>query len=107
MADFVQTRSDLETILAATDAVQYSGDELATIRHTANVLFNTMRGGVPALGCTVESSDVRAFIGQRSHATADGCSPYWISRKLVNLVPAGGQGDFVGLENFVTVLSQG
>ena len=73
-ADIVRTRSDLETILAATDAVQHSGDELATIHHTANVLFNTMRGGVPAEGYTVESSDVRAFIAQRSHATARRCA---------------------------------
>ncbi|HSP53351.1 MAG TPA: hypothetical protein VLO00_10695, partial [Cryobacterium sp.] len=61
-ADIAGTRSDLETILGATDAAQHSGDELATIHHTANVLFNTMRGGVPAEGYTVESSDVRAFI---------------------------------------------
>ncbi|TFC84368.1 hypothetical protein E3T23_00175 [Cryobacterium cheniae] len=73
-ADIVATRSDLETILGATDAAQYSGDELATIHHTANVLFNTMRGGVPAEGYTVESSDVRAFIAQRSRATARRCA---------------------------------
>ncbi|TFC29686.1 hypothetical protein E3O53_05035 [Cryobacterium sp. TMT2-18-3] len=73
-ADIAGTRSDLETILAATDAAQHSGDELATIHHTANVLFNTMRGGVPAEGYTVESSDVRAFIVQRSQPTAQRCA---------------------------------
>ena len=73
-ADIVETRSDLETILAATDATQQSGDELATIHHTANVLFNTMRGGVPAEGYTVESRDVRAFIAQRSTSTARRCA---------------------------------
>ncbi|TFB61056.1 hypothetical protein E3N86_08185 [Cryobacterium sp. Hz7] len=73
-ADIVGTRSDLETILAATDAAQHSGDELATIHHTANVLFNTMRGGVPAEGYTVELSDVRAFIIQRSKSTAQRCA---------------------------------
>ena len=73
-ADISDTRSDLETILAATDASQSSGDQLATMHHTANVLFNTMRGGVPAEGYTVEASDVRAFVAQRSHATARRCS---------------------------------
>ena len=73
-ADIVRTRSDLETILAATDAAQHSGDELATMHHTANVLFNTMRGGVPAEGYTVEAGDVRAFITQRSEATARRCA---------------------------------
>ncbi|WP_130176950.1 hypothetical protein [Cryobacterium sp. SO1] len=72
--DIAATRSDLETILGATDAAQHTGDELATIHHTANVLFNTMRGGVPAEGYTVESSDVRTFITQRSQATARRCA---------------------------------
>ncbi|WP_166806099.1 hypothetical protein [Cryobacterium sp. TMT2-10] len=69
-ADVVRTRSDLEGILAATDAAQHTGDELATIHHTANVLFNTMRGGVPAEGYTVEAHDVREFIAERSRASA-------------------------------------
>ncbi|TFD82131.1 hypothetical protein [Cryobacterium fucosi] len=73
-ADLARTRSDLETILAATDAAQHTGDELATIHHTANVLFNTMRGGVPAEGYTVQARDVRAFILQRSAATARRCA---------------------------------
>ena len=73
-ADIAATRSDLETILGATDVAQHTGDELATIHHTANVLYNTMRGGVPAEGYTVESSDVRAFILQRSQATARRCA---------------------------------
>ncbi|MBC7443006.1 MAG: hypothetical protein H7311_10915 [Ramlibacter sp.] len=73
-ADLVRTRSDLEGILAATDAAQHTGDELATIHHAANVLFNTMRGGVPAEGYTVEARDVRAFIAERSQASARRCA---------------------------------
>ncbi len=73
-ADITRTRSDLETILAATDAIQYTGDELATIHHTANVLFNTMRGGIPVAGYTVEARDIRAFVAQRSAATAQRCA---------------------------------
>jgi hypothetical protein len=72
--DIARTRSDLEGILASTDASQCTGDELATIHHTANVLFNTMRGGLPAEGYTVEAHDVRTFVAQRSHATAERCA---------------------------------
>ena len=72
--DVAQTRRDLETIVAATDGVQRTGDELATMHHAANVLFNDMRGGVPAEGYLVESADVRAFVAQRSPATAQRCA---------------------------------
>ncbi len=75
-ADVTKTRTDLETILAATDGFQHTGDELATMHHTANVLFNTMRGGLPAEGYTVEASDVRAFVAQRSTATAQRCAAF-------------------------------
>ncbi|WP_165372891.1 hypothetical protein [Pengzhenrongella frigida] len=73
-ADLAGTRADLEQILAATDAPQRGADELATAHHLANVLFNTMRGGLPAHGYTVDSHDVRAFIAQRSRPTARRCA---------------------------------
>ncbi|MGA7687976.1 MAG: hypothetical protein WCA29_01950, partial [Jiangellales bacterium] len=73
-ADVASTRSDLEALLAATDGLQRTGDELATVHHMANVLFNDMRGGVPADGYLVEADDVRAFIAQRSTATAARCA---------------------------------
>jgi hypothetical protein len=41
----------------------------------ANVLFNTMRGGLPADGYTVGADDVRAFLAERSPATARRCAP--------------------------------
>ena len=45
--------------------------QLATSHHLANVLFNVMRGGVPADGYRVEAADVRAFMQERSTATAE------------------------------------
>ncbi len=72
-ADIDRTRDDLAAILAATDAAQLTGDEVATAHHVANVLFNTMRGGLPANGYEVDADDVRAFIAQRSPATARRC----------------------------------
>jgi len=73
-ADVVRTRSDLEEVLAATDGLQRTGDELATVHHMANVAFNDMRGGVPADGYTLDADDVRAFVSQRSTATATRCA---------------------------------
>ncbi|MDX5398859.1 MAG: hypothetical protein LPK92_03935, partial [Actinomycetes bacterium] len=73
-ADITRTRDELTAILAATDAAQLTGDEVATAHHVANVLFNTMRGGLPADGYTVGADDVRAFIAERSPATARRCA---------------------------------
>jgi hypothetical protein len=73
-ADVASTRRALQALLAATDGLQRTGDELATVHHLANVLFNDMRGGVPADGYVVDADDVRAFVAQRSTATAARCA---------------------------------
>lgn len=73
-ADVRGTRESLSELLAAADATQLTGDELATAHHRANVLFNIMRGGVPAQGYTVRGADVRAFVRLRSPRTADRCA---------------------------------
>jgi hypothetical protein len=73
-SDLEDTRERLAAIVAAADAAQCSGDELATTHHVSNVLFNTMRGGLPVDGYTVESDDVRAFVAQRSTRTAQRCA---------------------------------
>jgi hypothetical protein len=66
-------RDRLVGILAAADALQSTGEELATAHHLANVLFNVMRGGVPSHGYDIEAADVRAFVAQRSPAAAGRC----------------------------------
>jgi hypothetical protein len=73
-ADVDATRAGLERILGAADGLQVGGDELATAHHLANVLFNVMRGGVPADGYRVEARDVRAFLTERSPGTAARCA---------------------------------
>ncbi|MDO8144230.1 hypothetical protein [Isoptericola sp. 178] len=72
--DVEATRRGLEDLLAATDAAQLTGDELATAHHGANVLFNTMRGGVPAGGYQLRGGDVRAFVRTRSPLVAERCA---------------------------------
>jgi hypothetical protein len=66
--DVCSTRTELERIVATADGLQWSGEELATAHHAANVLFNVMRGGVPADGYRVVRADVDRFLHQRSRA---------------------------------------
>jgi hypothetical protein len=73
-ADVRANRDGLDRILASSDGFQSTGEELATAHHTANVLFNVMRGGVPADGYRIEARDVRAFIQERSPVTAARCA---------------------------------
>ena len=73
-ADIRANREDLDRILASSDGLQTSQDELATAHHAANVLFNVMRGGIPVDGYRLEARDVRAFIEQRSPVTARRCA---------------------------------
>ena len=72
--DVRANRVELDRILASSDGLQSTGEELATAHHTANVLFNVMRGGIPAKGYLIEASDVLAFIEDRSPATAERCA---------------------------------
>jgi hypothetical protein len=74
-ADLRASRADLDRILASADGFQSTGEERATAHHTANVLFNVMRGGIPAAGYVIDARDVRAFIEERSPATAALCVP--------------------------------
>lgn len=73
-ADIATSRTDLEGLVATVDGAQLTGDELAAAHHGANVLFNLMRGGVPADGYVLEAADVRRFIARRSALTAARCS---------------------------------
>ena len=68
--DVARGRERLLRIVAATDGLQATGDELATAHHVANVLFNDMRGGVPAAGGAVSGLDLAAFVSRMSPATA-------------------------------------
>ena len=75
-ADVERTRVQLSTLLGLADGRQLSGDEAATTHHLANVLFNTMRGGVPASGYDLDGDDVRAFVSSRSPRTARRCRQF-------------------------------
>ncbi len=73
-ADIESTRRGLEVLIGAADAAQLTGDELAAAHHGANVLFNSMRGGVPVDGYRLRADDVRSFVRTRSPRTAQRCA---------------------------------
>jgi hypothetical protein len=56
--------------LASADALQLTADRMASHHHLANVLFNNMRGGVPANNGLVSADDLSAFIKQRNITVA-------------------------------------
>jgi hypothetical protein len=72
--DVARGREKLWRIVASTDALQRTGDELSTAHHVANVLMNDMRGGVPAPD--VRARDLRAFVGRMSPETAARCQAF-------------------------------
>lgn len=56
----------LNELLRSADGFQNSGSEMAAAHHTANVLFNIMRGGVFPSGTRWDTDDLKAFVGQRN-----------------------------------------
>jgi hypothetical protein len=67
--DVARGRERLLRIVAGTDGLQRTDDELATAHHLLNVLFNDMRGGVPAGDGAVPGPDLAAFVRRMSPAT--------------------------------------
>ncbi len=57
---------DLQKIVAQADGMQVSADELNSAHHFANVLFNTMRGGIFAENYTVGRDDLLDFLNLRN-----------------------------------------
>ena len=57
----------LEELLAQADGFQASGNPMAAVHHTANVLFNIMRGGVFPTGTQWDANDLQAFVASRNY----------------------------------------
>ncbi len=63
------TRSLVE-IMAPADALQRTGDRVATAHQFANVVYNSMRGGVPPSRYRVNSADFAGFLADRNQVVA-------------------------------------
>src|SRR5450432_1310203 len=68
-ADVARGTENLKKILADTDGLQVSADRLTAWHHTANVLFNDLRGGIYAHGYDVPAADFARFVKTWSVAT--------------------------------------
>ncbi len=56
----------LDAIVASADGLQVTGNRLSSAHHYANVLFNTMRGGIFAHHYQVEKADLIDFLYTRN-----------------------------------------
>ncbi len=67
-ADIDRNTETLVRYVAAADGLQQTAQPTSTAHHFANVMFNVMRGGIPANGYLVEQHDLLNFLHQRSRA---------------------------------------
>jgi hypothetical protein len=67
--DVARGSQNLRRIVAATDGLQVTADELSSAHHFANVLFNDMRGGVYAFGYDIPGNDFARFVEGANRAT--------------------------------------
>jgi hypothetical protein len=67
-ADIAHSTQQLYALIASADGLQLSADPLTTAHHTANVLFNTMRGGVFVDNGQVTAQDFTDFVRVRNRA---------------------------------------
>jgi hypothetical protein len=68
--DIARGTQNLVRIVAGADGLQMTGDERNVWRHFSNVLFNTMRGGIPDRGYVISRSDFKAFVSKASRTVA-------------------------------------
>ena len=65
-----RTSATIREIMARADALQCTGDEVATAHHLSNVVYNVMRGGVPLEGYDVEVADFIRHLERRNLVVA-------------------------------------
>ncbi len=56
----------LVRIMGRSDALQRTGDRVATAHQFANVTYNVMRGGIPMTAYTIDMADFAAFVANRN-----------------------------------------
>jgi len=69
--DITTASQSLNVIVASADGMQISGEKLSSTHHYANVLFNTMRGGIFAKNYQVEKSDLIDFLYTRNRTVLE------------------------------------
>ena len=64
--DIARSTAELVSIVAGADGLQVSGDRMAAAHHFANVLFNTMRGGIFVDNYNVDKAELLDFVRVRN-----------------------------------------
>jgi hypothetical protein len=59
-----RSREQLKKLIAAADGFQSTADAANDFRHFSNTTFNILRGGIPAKGYWVDTSDFRRYLNQ-------------------------------------------
>lgn len=62
LADVEQGTQNLVRIVASSDGLQTTEDELSACRHFSNTLFNVMRGGIPDDGYRISRADLKTYL---------------------------------------------
>ena len=103
-ADIEAGNQALEAIVANADGLQFSADTLTANHHFANVLFNTMRGGIFADNYQVRKDDLIDFFNQRNRPVLAACGQLldrladeFNYRELLALAAGSGSADFIRL----------
>lgn len=63
-ADIDSGTENLKKIVAKADGLQTTNEDLCSVRHLSNTLFNIMRGGIFTDNYTVDRSDFKLFVSQ-------------------------------------------
>jgi hypothetical protein len=69
------TQDELVGIVAAADGIQLTADTAAITHHFANVLFNSMRGGLFRDDHTIDLDALRRFVKHRNRSAAERLAP--------------------------------
>ncbi|MCM2373100.1 hypothetical protein [Aporhodopirellula aestuarii] len=71
--DITAMEDNLLRIVSASDGRQVGDDRLRAQRHQSNVLFNVMRGGIPANGYRINVVDFCEHVRKANHGVAQRC----------------------------------
>lgn len=102
--DIARGSETLQALVASADGLQFSADTLTANHHFANVLFNTMRGGIFANNYQVGKTDLLDFIQQRNQPAYQACEALLAGlpeevdyRALLALAAESGSADLIRL----------
>jgi hypothetical protein len=67
----------LVRLMGSSDALQRTGDRVATAHQFANVTYNVLRGGIPVQAYTIDTADFAAFVAGRNRHVASRRRPWF------------------------------